>query len=218
MSDTLDVREQVVELCLHLVRRGFFAATGGNLALRVDAQRIAVTPSALDYYQMRPTDVCILRLADLTQLEGDRPPSVETGLHARVLRQRPDVGCSLHTHQPLASACTLLGEAPRLDDPTRWPALGRRVPLVGYAPSGTRWLASLLGRALRPDCHAYLLRNHGVLCCGPDVPRTLAVLDQLEDFCRHYLAQRIGAHAEHSATTFLARQRLLTALSTALPS
>jgi len=120
MSDTLEAREQVVDLCLHLVRRGFFAATGGNLALRLDAERIAVTPSALDYYQMGPEDVCILRLADLHQLEGDRAPSVETGLHARVLRRFPAAGCSLHTHQPLASACTLLGEALSVDDPERW--------------------------------------------------------------------------------------------------
>ncbi|AXA67301.1 class II aldolase/adducin family protein [Pseudomonas oryzihabitans] len=218
MSNTLEAREQVVDLCLHLVRRGFFAATGGNLALRLDAERIAVTPSALDYYQMGAEDVCILRLADLHQLEGDRAPSVETGLHARVLRRFPAAGCSLHTHQPLASACTLLGEALSVDDPERWPELGRRLPLVGYAPSGTGWLAKRLDRALSAESPAYLLRNHGVLCYGASARQTLAVLEQLEAFCEHYLVGRIANRPGVSAADSLARQRLLTTLTASLPS
>lgn len=218
MSDTLDLREQVVDLCLHLVRRGFFAATGGNLALRLDAERIAVTPSALDYYEMRAEDVCILRLADLHQLEGDRAPSVETGLHARVLRRFPAAGCSLHTHQPLASACTLLGGALTVDDPERWPDLGRHLPLVGYAPSGTSWLARLLDRALTAESPAYLLRNHGVLCYGVTASQTLAVLEQLEGFCQHHLTQRIANRPGIPAADSLARQRLLATLSASSPS
>ncbi|GAC1037727.1 class II aldolase/adducin family protein [Pseudomonas sp. No.117] len=218
MSDTLELREQVVDLCSHLVRRGFFAATGGNLALRLDAERIAVTPSALDYYEMRAEDVCILRLADLHQLEGDRAPSVETGLHARVLRRFPAAGCSLHTHQPLASACTLLGSALTVDDPERWPDLGRRLPLVGYAPSGTGWLARLLDRALTAESPAYLLRNHGVLCYGVTASQTLAVLEQLEGFCQHHLTQRITDRPGIPAADSLARQRLLATLSASSPS
>src|SRR5574343_2103988 len=102
-------REHVVELCLELSRRGYFAGTGGNLMLRIDAERVAVTPSATDYLEMTAADVTVLRLQDLARLDGDKAPSVESSLHARVLRARPEVGCSIHTHQPVASACALLG-------------------------------------------------------------------------------------------------------------
>ncbi|WP_162491824.1 class II aldolase/adducin family protein, partial [Pseudomonas amygdali] len=91
-----NVQQQIVDLSRHLSRRGFFAATGGNLALRIDALHIAVTPSATDYFSMRPEDVCVLRLKDLRQLSGERSPSVESELHAKVLRSRPDVNCSIH--------------------------------------------------------------------------------------------------------------------------
>jgi len=100
------VQQQIVELSQHLCHRGFFAATGGNLALRIDAQHIAVTPSATDYFTMRPEDVCVLRLKDLAQLSGDRAPTVESGLHAKILRARPDVQCSIHTHQPVVPGQT----------------------------------------------------------------------------------------------------------------
>lgn len=188
-------REHVVELCLELSRRGYFAGTGGNLMLRIDAERVAVTPSATDYLEMGPQDVAVVRLGDLQRIEGDRAPSVETLLHARVLRARPEVGCSIHTHQPVASACALLGAA--LEVPAPWRAvLGPRVPQVGYAPSGSAWLARKLARALRPELNAYLMRNHGILCCGADSAAALRTVDALEALAAAHLDARIAARAD----------------------
>ncbi|RZI55912.1 MAG: class II aldolase/adducin family protein [Rubrivivax sp.] len=187
-------RRHVVDLCLRLSERGYFAGTGGNLMLRMDDGLVAVTPSATDYLVMRPEDVCVLRLVDLSVVDdasgGERQPSVETGLHARVLRARPDVGCSVHTHQPLASACALIGEALTVPEAhRRW--LGAEVPVVGYAPSGTAWLAGKLGKAVRPDRQAYLLRNHGILCCAADSATALDAVEHLEILARDLLAARI---------------------------
>ena len=39
-------RRHVVDLCLRLSERGYFAGTGGNLMLRIDKDLVAVTPSA----------------------------------------------------------------------------------------------------------------------------------------------------------------------------
>ncbi|MBB3281684.1 class II aldolase/adducin family protein [Mitsuaria sp. BK037] len=187
-------RRQVVALCLRLSERGYFAGTGGNLMLRIDDERVAVTPSATDYLVMRPEDVCVLRLADLAVVDdasdGARRPSVETGLHARVLRARQDVGCSIHTHQPLASACALIGE-PLAVPPALRDWLGDEVPVIGYAPSGTAWLAGKLGKAVRPGRQAYLLRNHGILCCAADSDTAMAAVERLEDLARDRLAARI---------------------------
>jgi L-fuculose-phosphate aldolase len=188
-----ELRRSVVELCQDLSRRGYFAATGGNLSLRVDAERFLITPSAVDYLAMRPADVCLLRLSDLARLDGERAPSVETGLHARVLRGRPDVQCCIHTHQPVASALALIGEAMPVDDETLARRLGRHVPVVGYAPSGTGWLAAKLARALRPDTNAYLLRNHGVVCCGRNMAETTQAVEDLERLAKHHLRNRIAA-------------------------
>ena len=186
-------RETVVELCRDLAAQGFFAATGGNLALRVDEAHFAVTPSALDYLLMTAADVCVLRLADLKPVAGNRAPSVESGLHARVLRRRRDCGCSIHTHQPAASACAVIGEPLDVTDPKRRAVLGPRVPVVGYAPSGTGWLARKLERALRPDADAYLMRNHGVLCCGATPEDAALRVRALEALSLAHLRARIEA-------------------------
>lgn len=190
-------REHVVELCLALSRRGYFAATGGNLMLRLDHEYVAVTPSATDYHSMSAADVSVLRLSDLHQVDGDRAPSVESGLHSGVLRARPEVGCSIHTHQPVASALALLGD--EIAVPQRWQAtLGPRIPVVGYAPSGSGWLSSKFGRTVRPDVNAYLMYNHGILCCGRDSAAAMQALDDLEALARSLFDERIAQHAAKS--------------------
>nr|WP_315427196.1 class II aldolase/adducin family protein [uncultured Albidiferax sp.] len=205
-------RQTVVDLCLELSRRGYFAGTGGNIALRVDATHIAVTPSAIDYHVMTAADVCILRLADLSQLEGERAPSVESGLHARVLRARPDAGCSIHTHQPVASACALLGQDLEVP-PELQPSLGRRVPIVGYGPSGSGWLSGKLGRALSPEINAYLMLNHGILCCGRDVEAAMQAVDDLEALARAHLEQRIASRAANLPSLQSALRRVAEAFA-----
>jgi L-fuculose-phosphate aldolase len=193
--NNLPARQTVVDLCVHLSRLGHLAGTGGNIALRIDAAHVAVTPSATDYLTMTADDVCVLRLADLAQVEGQRAPSVESSLHARVLRARPDVQCSIHTHQPIASAWALLGQALVVPPGPLQASLGPSVPVVGYAPSGTGWLSAKLGRALRGDTNAYLMLNHGVLCCGVTTGAAVQAVEDLEALARTRLHERIATRA-----------------------
>jgi L-fuculose-phosphate aldolase len=195
MSNTLPVREAVVRLARALADRGFLAGTGGNIALRIDAETFAVTPSATDYYTMHPVDVPVLRLESLARIEGERTPSVESSLHSRVFRHRPDCRFSVHTHQPVASACALIGMPLAVDEPAERALLGPQVAIVGYAPSGTAWLAGRLARALTPTINAYLMRNHGILCCGTDLERAVETVVALERVSASTLRRRIGARA-----------------------
>ena len=211
--NTLQIRQTVVDLCVELSQRGHFSGTGGNIALRIDADHIAVTPSATDYLTMTPADVCVLRLVDLAQVEGEGVPSVETGLHARVLRARRDVQASIHTHQPVASACALLGRALEVPPGALQRSLGARVPMVGYAPSGSNWLASKLARQLRSDTNAYLMRNHGALCCGTSTSAALQAVDDLETLSRTHLLRLINARTEREPSMQIALRRVTDALA-----
>ncbi|MEJ2042893.1 MAG: class II aldolase/adducin family protein [Reinekea sp.] len=188
-------RQSVVDLCINLSKRGYLAGTGGNVALRVDDELIAVTPSAVDYLTMTSADVCVVRLADLSQVDGQRNPSVETGLHAGLMRQRPDVGCSIHTHQPIASACALLRKPLMVTDPSAAQRIGSCIPLVGYMPSGTGLLARKVSRAIRPDINAYLMRNHGVICCGKTLSDAVEAVETLEEQARQWLFDAIASEA-----------------------
>jgi len=196
-------RQEVVATCLLLADKGYLAGTGGNVACRIDDEHFAITPSATDYYAMLPENMCVLRLDNLRQVAGDRRPSVELRLHANILRARRDCDASIHTHQPIASAFTLLGRDLKVEDPHRRAVLGPKAALVGYAPSGTSWLASKLGKTLRPEYHAYLMRNHGVVCCGPTLGETVASVEALEAECTMFFRKAIGSRISRSREPYL---------------
>lgn len=192
MSRYQDVQQQVVDACLRLADRGYLAGTGGNVALRASGTEFAVTPSASDYYTMRAADICILRLDTLAVIEGALKPSVESGIHARTLRARPDCKASVHTHQPLASAVALLGIALPVVHPEAQQALGFDIPLVPYGPSGTGLLAAAYGKRVRADANAYLLSSHGLVCCGVSLEAAMANVEWVEREAAGYLRRRIA--------------------------
>ncbi len=205
-------RQCIVDLCKQLSQRGYLAGTGGNVALRLNPGHFAVTPSATDYLTMTADDVCVIRLSDLACISGEHTPSMEMGLHARVFRHRPDVSCSIHTHQPVASACALLGETLYIDEIHIRHSIGERVPTIGYMPSGTSLLAGMVGRALRPDTNAYLMRNHGVLCCGESMEAALQTVEYLEQLAYHWLCTRISDQIIATPQRAVALHRVLSLL------
>jgi L-fuculose-phosphate aldolase len=203
------VRQEVVSTCRLLADKGYLAGTGGNVACRIDDEHFAITPSATDYFAMLPEDVCVLRLDDLARVAGDRRPSVEHRLHARLLRARRDCFASIHTHQPIASAYTLLGRALEIEYSQHRDILGPKAALVGYAPSGTGWLASRLAKAVRPDINAYLMRNHGVVCCGPTLRETIARVEALEASCTAFFRDAIASRVNGSSEPYLSEVLML---------
>ena len=56
--------------------------------------------------KMTLEDVCIVDW-EMAQLEGKMRPSIESGMHAAVYENRPDVNVVIHTHQVSASAVAL---------------------------------------------------------------------------------------------------------------
>jgi L-fuculose-phosphate aldolase len=178
------LRERVVRTCIELADRGFVAGTGGNVALRADDEHFVVTASGVDYYTMSAADVCVVRFSDGEQVDGGLIPSVESDMHARILSARPELGASVHTHQPVASAYTLLAKSLDVQDSARRSRLGRVVAWVGYAPSGTGLLAKRVARAFASDdTRACLMRNHGVVCVGKDESEALIRIAALEAEC-----------------------------------
>lgn len=180
-------RQQVVATARLLVEKGIFKGTGGNLSVRVEGQpAFAITPSNYDYMQMTPADVCVLDW-QARLLEGEMKPSVESGMHAAVYQNRPDVNVIIHTHQVYASTLALINAPiPALfDEQVRF--LGRAVEIIPYAPSGTLFLKRNVRSRLRSGHNAYILQNHGALVLGPTVERAVFNVELLEKCALTYL-------------------------------
>ena len=187
MSTCTSVKEQVVETSATLLERGYLKANEGNVSFRLpDSNEFAITPSGYDYSRLTAGDVCVLDL-DLHQTDGTLKPSIESGLHAAAYRYRRDVNVVVHTHPPYTSALAILRKPiPALfDEQVRY--LGREVPIVRYAPSGTAPLRMAVTAKIHAGGNAFILANHGVLVLGTDLEQALHNLALLEKCSTSYL-------------------------------
>jgi L-ribulose-5-phosphate 4-epimerase len=112
-----DLREQVLEANLALVRAGLVVLTFGN-ASAVDraAGVVAIKPSGVPYERLVAADIAVLDLAAGTVVDGDTRPSSDTPTHLVLYRAWPDVGGIAHTHSAFA---------------TSWAQARREIPCFG---------------------------------------------------------------------------------------
>jgi L-fuculose-phosphate aldolase len=168
----------------------------GNLSVR-DGDRFAATPTGVAYDAFDAADVPVVTLEG-DVVAGEMAPTSEVPMHAGIY-DRLDAGAVVHTHSPWATTMAVLGEEL---PPVHYmiTAVGRRVPVAGYAPYGTDELAGLAVEAMAAaDASACLLAHHGLVVVGEDLPTALEHAVVVEDLCRVYLRARVhGEPAELS--------------------
>jgi len=139
---------------------------------------------------IRPEEVAAVRLADGEPIE--RIPPSELPIHLEIYRARADVGAVAHFHALYATALAVAGR-PLVAAFNAGAPFGREVPvyddpaLVRDSAQGRR-LAAVLGKG-----RAALLRGHGAVVVGDDVPTCVAMSLQLEESARRlWLTYAIG--------------------------
>ena len=137
MSQYAKFKQQVLETCQDLTRKGYLVGTCGHVSMRIEGEEaLAITPSSMDYLAKDADDICVYSF-DKEPLEAKHVPSVEMAMHIAVYQNRPDVNAVVHTHQPYASTFTLINEAiPALFD-EQVANLGNCVDVVPNVMSGT---------------------------------------------------------------------------------
>jgi L-ribulose-5-phosphate 4-epimerase len=165
----LRARETVLRYSRRLQTERLVHWTAGNLSMRIEDEPdlIAMTPTNLPYDEMRPDDVCIVRV-DGSIVDGARKPTSEFPLHTLVYQRRSEVGAIVHTHSPAAMTMAALGWTlpPILTGFVD--ATGGAVVTARYSRPGTAQMADYTADALR-DRGACFLRHHGLLAIGADL-------------------------------------------------
>lgn len=190
------LQQQVIEAGLTLQRNGLIARTWGNISARISETQFVVTPSGRAYGTLTPNDIVTVNIADLSY-EGQIRPSSESGMHAAIYRERPDVSFIIHTHQNYASALSVTGE-PIADirkmDADVSERLGDIVPCAKYGLNGSEQLNHAVTSALRSadGCHAVLMRNHGIVTFDTDYDHAFADALALENIAARRYRQLVG--------------------------
>ena len=162
------LKMEIVEAGKRMLHKGLVIGTSGNISIRISGEdKIVITPSQIEYDKISVNNIVVVDFKK-NILEGDRSPSVETGMHIGVYETRPNVGAIVHTHSVYASAIASLGKTipPFLDDIVLM--LGGEIEVAEYGIPGSKELAENAVRALGKK-NAVLLANHGSLSCGKNL-------------------------------------------------
>lgn len=188
--DASAAQERIAQKGREILEEGLTQRTSGNVSLRLDADRVAISPSGVPYHEITPDDVPIVSL-DGDALRGDREPSSETPMHTEVYQHRDDVDGIVHTHSPYATTFASLGAT---IEPAHYlmAFAGQEVRTAEYGRNGTAELAHKAMDTLGDD-NAVLLRNHGVLAVGPSLEDAHNVASRVEYCARiYYQASQLG--------------------------
>lgn len=186
---------EIIKGGMKLDRYGLISLAGGNLSLRMPSGEILVTPSGMIYEDMVADDVIVMDLQGKI-IEGSRKPSSDTAAILYIFNNRSDVKAIIHTHQPYATAISLLEDEFRADLTTLGNACGGNVPVAPYSSPGSEDMGidtvNFLG-----DGHAVILAHHGVMTTGDSLKQALNAAVYLEECAKAYLAARAVGPIHH---------------------
>jgi len=187
----LKERQEIVEYGKKLVTSGLTKGTGGNLSIyNREEGLMAISPSGIDYFEIRPEDVVVLDL-DGNIVDGDKKPSSELEMHRIFYKNRDDIDAIIHTHSTYATVLSCLN--------IPLPPVHYLVALAGldvrcakYATFGTEELAKNAFEAMK-DRYAVLLANHGLLAGAKDLANAFNITEEIEYCAELYIkAKAIG--------------------------
>lgn len=185
MAEETRLRNAIIEKCRWMNSVGLNQGTSGNISLR-HGDRMLITPSGIAYDVMTPDMIASMPIeGDYGAWEGPKKPSVEWRFHLDILRSRPDVHATVHTHSMYA---TILAIARRPIPPCHYMIAafgGPDVRVCDYAKYGTQALSGHVLKALEGR-NACLMANHGMLAVGSSLDRAMWAAVELETIAKQY--------------------------------
>jgi methylthioribulose-1-phosphate dehydratase len=203
-ADVSDVARQLAEVGRRFEARGWVLGTSGNFSALSSREplRLAITASGLFKGELTPDQILeIDDRAAVVGISGARP-SAEAQLHVEIVKSR-QAGAVLHTHSIWSTTLsdrygdegglTVSGyemlkglDGVATHEHREW------IPILENDQDMTRLAAvarSVL--AAHPECHAFLLRRHGLYTWGRTLPDAVRHVEILE-----FLLEAIGRRDE----------------------
>lgn len=188
-------KREIIKAGMNLDRYGLIALSGGNVSARMDTSEVLITPSGMIYEDMVEDDIVVMDV-DGKIIEGSRKPSSDTDAILYIFRHRPDLKAVIHTHQPYATAISLLEDEFRADLTTLANACAGNVKVTPFSCPGGEDMGVDTVKYLG-DSLAVILAHHGVMTVGTSVKQALYAAVYLEESARAYLAARAVGPIRH---------------------
>jgi len=183
----LEMRKAVCTTVKNMWDRRLTNAAGGNLAVRVDENRILITPSMMSehrYCELEPEDILLIDYNE-NILEGRGKLSRESTMHVKLLSDFKNIGATIHAHPFYCMPYVAFSQPiPNVTEAT----MGRGyVECIPWTKAFTEDLAD--------NVHAYfderrelaerkpigmIMSKHGVVVSGPTLTGAYSMLERIE--------------------------------------
>lgn len=188
-------REQIVEYGKKLIQSNLTKGTGGNISVFFRHEKLmAITPSGIDYFKLKPEDIVIMDL-DGRIIDGKHKPSSEYSMHKIFYEKRKDINAMVHVHSTYSTTLACMNwELPSVHYLVAISG-GKNIRCAKYATFGTDELAESAYKAME-DRQAVFLANHGLLAGAKDLPNAFNKAEEIE-FCAeiYYRTKTLGEPA-----------------------
>lgn len=175
--------EQFVAQAHRVGDAGLTVCSSGNLSWRI-GEEVLLSGTGSWVPSLTKEKVAVCQLATGEVLNGVKP-SMESGFHLGVLRERPDVNVVLHFQSPYATAVACMKNCPvNFNVTAEVPChVGREIPAIPYLRPGSKELAQAVVEAMK-EHNSILLRKHGQVVCGKDFDQAFERAMFFEMACR----------------------------------
>lgn len=177
-------KKEVINAGIKLDRYGLIALSGGNVSLKVDKDRVLVTPSGMIYEELETDDIILMDLSGKV-IEGDRKASVDTKALLYIYNNMPEINAVIHTHQPYATALGLVEEEFKCNLTTLANATKGSVNVCPFSSAASEQMGIEAVENLNGKL-AVILKNHGVITVGNSLKQALYSCVYLEEAAKTY--------------------------------
>lgn len=178
----IELRKQVIEICLTMNEEGINQGTSGNVSVRVPTGFL-ITASGIPYKKMKPEHIVPMDLDG--GYTGDFLPSTEWRMHMDIFKARPEANAIVHVHSPYATAIACLRKSVPAFHYMIGVTGGSSLRVSNYAEFGTQALSDTMLEAMK-DRTACLLANHGQICFANSLEQALWLAVEVEALCHQY--------------------------------
>ena len=179
------VRGSLIDYGKELVRRDLSYGSWGNLSVRLNDDEMLITPSSMDYFDIKMDDIVRVNIHTL-EYGSQRIPSTEVMMHAAAYREFPDCKAMIQTRSNAISVFAACEAGFALGGGDLGELIGD-VKVTAYALPGTEELADAVVSTLR-DTHACIIPHHGAVFYGPSLDVVMAIAEAVEMKARNLLS------------------------------
>lgn len=172
------VRNNLIDYSAKLRELGLIQGSWGNLSVRLNDEEMLISPSAMEYENIRTEDIVKVNINTLEYDKIQRVPSTEYKLHAAIYREHPEWTAIVRTHSHGLSVFAAAQAGFRITDPALHELIGD-VSVSDHATPCSDEFTQNIVKELRNNS-VCVISNRGPIFCAKSIDDSVLMADSMD--------------------------------------